>query len=218
MSGWRRVCVYVALAAAASDGVACDPLTEGGWDGTPAMVVRGFLRTLAPSGDDVKLGLALVWTPLGEDHGVLDIESVQVGRNAELGEFELALRTAPAPDLLAGDVSVAVAMFAVVDLNEAAEASAAGTAQALRAIVHGVSEDHYLVYVPDADGARAALTPFIANPIAVRDGFNLAVGLCREGRPSQLLVVSPEQIVVASPDEARAGACIDVFWGAWRSD
>jgi hypothetical protein len=182
------------------------------------MVVRGFLRTLAPSADEVKLGLALVWTPLGAEGGTLDIESVRVERHVALGEFELEVRAAPASDLLAGDVPVAVAMFAVVDVSEAAEASEVGTAQALRAIVHGVSEDHYLIYVPDADGARAALAPFIANPIAVRDGFNLAVGLCRAGRPSQLLVVSPEAIAVASPDEARAGACIDVFWGAWRSD
>ncbi|MFO0745968.1 MAG: hypothetical protein U1F43_09875 [Myxococcota bacterium] len=212
-SAWLGACLALA---------ACgDPLTEGDWRGTPAMVIRGGTVPLPPEAA-ADLELALVWAPLADaeaaappDGATFPVVAGDVASDRDFGAFELALHDAPPESVRGAEGELSVALLTVLAVPGALPDAVSGATRG--ELARGVSDDHYVVWARDAAAARAAGTPAILNPIALADGYNLAVGVCRPGRPSQLLVVPPERVSIIAVAEAKAGDCLDVFWGAWRA-
>lgn len=206
-----------ALAAALGSGACGDPLTDGGWPGTPDLVVRGTSVPLEP-GVDAELALALVWAPVGPDVAPpprFPVARGEVDADADFGSFELALYAAP-PGVDALDPSPRVGLLTVLAVPPTGLGRDLAPGD-LAAMARAVSADHYLVWVADAEAGRAAMGATLMNPIALVDGYNLAVGVCRPGRPSQLLVVPPERLAIVAVADAEPGGCLDVFWGPWRA-
>lgn len=213
----RAALVTFAVGVTSGALLACDPLVEGDWRGVPQMIVRLEVGSLpSPRPDEVRT-IAIAWTSLGGPSDRLSFELPQA-EPQPFGGVELRLHAGPSvrnvAQVGAGVTKAGVAIgFPFVRIGEDTEAPA------LDEDVIAVSDDHYLVWAEDADVARAVGGPAmdaILNPIALEDGFNLAVGVCREGRPSQVLIVPPERVALVPVETVRAGSCLDVFWGAWR--
>ncbi|MBL8784593.1 MAG: hypothetical protein JNJ59_06840 [Deltaproteobacteria bacterium] len=212
MKTWGAIAMGVAVTVGA-----CDPLAEGDWRGAPQMIVRLEVGALPIPRPDELRTLAIVWTSLG---GPTDRQSFELpqAEPQSFGGVELrlhastAMRNVAQVGAAAPKAGVAIG-FPLVRLGDVSEPLDLDDG------VIAVSDDHYLVWAEDADRARAAGGPAMAailNPIALEDGFNLAVGVCREGRPSQVLIVPPERVALVPVETVRAGSCLDVFWGAWR--
>ena len=135
---------------------------------------------------------------------------------ADVGDFQLQVFGEPALDgTLFGDeraAALALGLLAVLDEGPSGPVDE----DDLDATVRGASADHYLLWVHDAAVVAPLVRDLVINPGALTEGMNLAIGFCRPGRPSQLLIVPPERITITARDDIVAGACLDVFWGDWR--
>lgn len=187
-----------------------DPLTDGDWLGTPELIVRGTTASL-PSEVEASLELVIVWSTVDRPD-TFPTTFADVGSDSDFGAFELALYDAP-PGVAADTIGVGLLTVLAVPPSGLA---ATLDSTALGEHARGVSSEHYVLFVPDASRWQGDPDGPVLNPIALVDGYNLAVGVCRPGRPSQLLVVPPERVQLVRVDEAEPGQCLDVFWGAWR--
>ncbi|PKN59286.1 MAG: hypothetical protein CVU56_01085 [Deltaproteobacteria bacterium HGW-Deltaproteobacteria-14] len=200
-----------------------DALTDGDWRGLPTFVLRGAIHAVDGPEWGGELAPALVWAPLSGAPDAFAVQPISFA-SADFAAFEAQVHGAPPAASLeafpaAGDGASASARVAVALLVVLEDDGQAGplTGDDLYGAARGVAADHYVLWVDGADRLRDRVGAHVLNPIALRDGYNLAVGLCRPGRPSQLMVVPSERIGVVARSEAPAGACLDVYWGAWRA-
>ncbi|TNF23649.1 MAG: hypothetical protein EP329_26970 [Deltaproteobacteria bacterium] len=218
----RTTLAALALALALSTVGCGDALTDGDWRGLPTLVLRGAIHAVDAPEWGGELAPALIWTPLSAPAERFPVQPLAFA-DTDFAAFEARIHGTPPPAALEvwGDADdadeapprIGVALLAVLEDDDVGEDL---DADALDRTARGVAADHYLLWVEGADRLRDQVGEHILNPIALEDGFNLAVGLCRPGRPSQLMVVPSERVGVVARSEAPAGACLDVYWGAWR--
>ncbi len=192
-----------------------DPLLDGHDPGPPTLVLDTRVQGLDPTDDNRPAGAAVIWTTPLVEATTYERQAVTLVP-ADVGDFQLQVFGEPALDgTLFGDeraAALALGLLAVLDEGPSGPVDE----DDLDATVRGASADHYLLWVHDAAVVAPFVRDLVINPGALTEGMNLAIGFCRPGRPSQLLIVPPERITITARDDIVAGACLDVFWGDWR--
>ncbi len=212
---WRALSVCVLVACG-------DPLLDGHDPGPPTLVLDTRVLGLDPTDDNRPAAAAVVWTTPIDAAATYERQPVTLVP-ADVGDFQLQVFGAPGsesralfgPAPGAGDTRVgalALGFMAVLDEGPSGEVDE----RDLDAMVRGASADHYLLWVHEPTVVAPWVRDLVINPDALTEGMNLVIGLCRPGRPSQLLVVPPERVTITARDDIVAGACLDVFWGDWR--
>jgi|GEM_PF-2469900 len=215
----KRTILALLAAVAGLGGPGCgDALTDGDWRGLPTLILRGAIHAVDAPEWGGELTPTLVWTPLSAPVERFPAQPLDLA-DTDFASFEARVHGAPPAAALEtweapeGAARVAVALLVVLEDDEL---GADIDADELDASARGVAADHYLIWVDGAERLRHEAFAPVLNPIALEDGFNLAIGLCRPGRPSQLMIVPSERVGVVARSEAAPGACLDVYWGPWR--
>jgi hypothetical protein len=188
-------------------------LADGSYTGEARFKVTGEVQSLSPVEQKGKTRVALAWDNWARSGDITFFQSVEVNsKNPPFG-YELRLLENPEPQALnnfqTGLVGTAyVSVYEDVNGNGKADDGD---------VMRGLAPGHIVLFVPEiTPQLKETLREWgrIVNLDDLKPGYNLARGICAEGKPDSnrfddLRIVADEPVPVASVEEANTNGCLN---------